>query len=286
LDINDDLVIQSVETAAYKRAQYEIFQESNALSRKFSEWKSNMEKSGNIGATGKFVADFLIPVSTVPANIARRLATTSPFGLLRGGAKVIEAYRKGIENLTPEQADSVMKQLKQGTLGTALWLVGWYASSYFGGLYSKFNPNKERDQGELQSDEMSVGGEMIPKPVQHALPLEIIQFAATARHVYDHYRDDKNASLPESIEKSGLASIGALTEQIPVIETIAHTIGAFNNPYEAKKLEADAKRRFVPQILRETGIVGGKEDKTDATVTVEAKPSRPTKPSKPSKTKK
>ena len=260
MDINDDLVIQSIETAAYKRAQYEIFQEQNWLSKKFGEWKHNMEEAGNLGATGKFLADFMIPVSTVPTNIARRMAITSPFGLIKGAAGVVEAYRKGIESLTPEQADSVMRQLKQGTLGTALWLIGWYGYSQFGGLYSKFDPNKQRNQGDLVSDEMSVGGKMIPKPVQHALPLEIIQFAATARRVYDHYKIDKDKSTPEAIEKAGLASIGALSEQIPVIETIGHTIGAFNDPYEAKKLEEDAKRRVMPQILRETGVIG-KENK-------------------------
>jgi hypothetical protein len=256
MDISDDLVIQSLETAAYKRAQYEIFQEQNWLSKKFGEWKHNMEESGNLGATGKFLADFMIPVSTVPTNIARRMVSTSPLGLIKGSVKVIEAYRKGIESLAPEEADSVMRQLKQGTLGTALWLIGWYGYSKFGGLYSKFNPNKQRDEGDLVSDEMSVDGHMIPKPVQHALPLEIIQFAATARRVYDHYKEKKHTSTPESIEKAGLASIGALTEQIPVIETVAHTIGAFNNPYEAKKLEEDVKRRFEPQILKETGVIG------------------------------
>lgn len=255
MDINDDLVIQSLETAAYKRAQYEIFQEQNWLSKKFGEWKHSMEEAGNLGATGKFLADFMIPVSTVPTNIARRMAITSPFGLIKGAAGVVEAYRKGVESLTPEQAESVYRQLKQGTLGTALWLIGWYGYSNFGGLYSKFDPNKKRDEGDLVSDEMSVGGKMVPKPVQHAIPLEIIQFAATARRVYDNYKEDKGKSTPEAIEKAALASIGALSEQIPVVETVAHTIGAFNDPYEAKKLEEDAKRRFQPQILRETGVI-------------------------------
>lgn len=267
LDINDDLVIQSIETAAYKRAQYEIFQEQNWLSKKFGEWKHNMDESGNLGSTGKFLADFMIPVSTVPTNIARRIVSTSPFGLIKGGVEVVSAYRKGIESLSPEEADSVMRQLKQGTLGTALWLIGWYGYSQFGGLYSKFNPNKQRDEGDLVSDEMSVGGKMVPKPVQHALPLEIIQFASTARRVYDNYKENKNASTQEAIEKAGLASIGALTEQIPVVETVAHTIGAFNNPYEAKKLEEDVKRRFQPQILKETGIIGKEESNNGAGAT-------------------
>ena len=99
LDITHPLVIQSIENAAFKRANYEIFQESNALTRKFTAWKNEMEKRGNVGATYKFVADFLIPISSVPTNIARRVGITSPFGLLKANVDVINAYRKGIENL-------------------------------------------------------------------------------------------------------------------------------------------------------------------------------------------
>ena len=255
LDINDPLVINTLETAAYKRGNYEIFQEQNWLSRKFSAWKGQMEKAGNAGATAKFLADFMIPVSTVPTNIVRRLVTTSPFGLIRGGKMVVEAYRKGIENLEPEQADAVMKQLKQGSLGTALWLVGWFGAASFGGLYSKYNPNKERDEGELASDEMEVNGQMIPKPVQHALPFEIIQWAATARHIYDNYKENKGASTFQSIYEAGMGSIGAVAEHIPIIETASHVVGSFKNPYEAEKLKEDVTRRFQPQILRETGII-------------------------------
>lgn len=262
LDINDPLVINSLENSAYKRANYEIFQEQNWLSRKFTAWKNQMEKSGNLGATGKFVADFMIPVSTVPTNIVRRVITTSPLGLIRGGIKVTEAYRHGIENLTNEQADAVMKQLKQGTLGTALWLIGWFGASGFGGLYSKYNPDKKRKEGELAHDEMEVGGTMLPKPVQHALPLEIIQFAATAKHVYDNYVDNKSSSTFEAAYSAAMSAIGAGLEQIPVVETGVHVIGAFNNPYEAEKLKEDVKRRFEPQILRETGVISKDRTKT------------------------
>jgi len=253
LDITDPLVINSIENASYKRAQYEIFQEQNWLSKKFTSWKSSLEKQGNTGSTAKFLVDFLIPVSTVPTNIARRVVTTSPLGLIRGSKEVIQAYRNGIEKLTPDQADHVMMQLKQGTLGTALWLIGWYGAKSFGGLYSKFNPDKKRREGEMTSDAMMIGGKMVPKPVQHALPLEIIQFAATARHIYDH--SVKGESTPEALYHAGLGSIGGLVEQIPILETGAHLVGATSNKYEADKLKDDAIRRFEPQILRETGII-------------------------------
>lgn len=254
VDINDELVINAMETAAYKRANYEIFQEQNWLSKRFTEWKNKMEKSGNVGATGKFLTDFMIPVSTVPTNIVRRLVTTSPLGLIRGGVKVIEAYRKGIENLSTEEADAVMKQLKQGTLGTALWLIGWFGYTHFGGLYSKYDPNKKRKAGEYASDEMEVGGTMLPKPIQHAIPLEIIQWAATARRIYENSRE-KGESTFNSIYHAGMGSVGALAEQIPVVETGAEVMGAFNNPYEAEKLKSDIQGRFIPRGLKETGII-------------------------------
>ena len=279
LNTNDPLVYNSLENAAYKRAQYEIFQEQNWLSRKFTSYKSSLEKMGNAGVTVKLLTDFLIPVSTVPTNIVRRVTTTSPLGLIRGGAEVINAYRKGIGNLSEKEADHVMMQLKQGTLGTALWLIGWYGYNSFGGLYSKFDPNKKRSEDEMKSDEMMVGGKMIPKPVQHALPLEVIQFAATARHVYNNYVEHKGASTPDAIYNAGLSSIGAMLQQIPVIETGVHAVEATNDPYQADKLKSDLKRRIVPQIFRETGIIS-KEDKEPA-----KKPSKPKerKPSKPHK---
>lgn len=256
LDINNPLVINSIETAAYKRANYEIFLEKNWLTDKFNAFKAKMEKQGNIGAGGKFIADFLIPVSTVPTNIARRLLSTSPLGLIRGGSKVVEAYRKGIESLDSQQADAIMRQLKQGSLGTALWLIGWFGASHFGGLYSSYDPNKKRKEGELASDEMEINGERISKPIQHALPFEIIQWAATMRHIYDNYTENKGSNPFEATWKAGLGSIGALAEQVPIIETPVHLINAASDPYEGKKLEEDLKRRFEPQILRETGVVG------------------------------
>lgn len=273
LDITDPLVVSSIETAAYKRANYEIFLEKNKLNEAFQNFKNKMEKSGNVGSVGKFVAGFLIPVSTVPTNIARRLLSTSPLGLIRGGAKVVNAYRKGIENLNTEEADAVMRQLKQGSLGTALWLIGWFGASSFGGLYSQYDPNKKRKEGELASDQMMVNGEMIPKPVQHALPLEIIQWAATMRHIYDNYRENKGSDNFDASWKAGLGAIGALAEQIPVIETPVHLINATADPYEGKKLEQDIKRRVEPQILRDTGIIP-KESSSSG------KKSKPQKPSK------
>jgi hypothetical protein len=92
------------------------------------------------------------------------------------------------------------------------------------------------------------------------LPLEIIQTAATTRRLWNKYNEDEETSTFEAITKAGLASIGAVAEQVPIIETPVHMIMATQEPYEAKKLGEDIKGRVQPQILKETGIIP-KEDK-------------------------
>lgn len=262
LDINDPLVVNSIENMAYKRANYEIFMESNKFSELFNKQKSVWERSGSTGGAAKFLADFFIPVSTVPTNIVRRLITTSPAGLVRGLAKTEAAYRKGIENLKPEEADIIMKQLKQGSLGTALWLAGWFGYAYFGGLYSKFDPNKKRMTGDLSSDEMEIGGVMMPHPVQHALPLEVMQLAATARRIYNNYSENAGKETIEALAYAGVGSIGALAEKIPVIATPVLMAESIQDPYKYEKLKEDLSRRFKPQLFKDIkGINGGEMEK-------------------------
>ena len=259
LDINDPLVVNSIENMAYKRANYEIFMESNKFSELFNKQKSVWERSGSTGGAAKFLADFFIPVSTVPTNIVRRLITTSPAGLARGLAKSEAAYRKGIENLKPEEADIIMKQLKQGSLGTALWLAGWFGYAYFGGLYSKFDPNKKRMTGDLSSDEMEIGGVMMPHSVQHALPLEVMQLAATARRIYNNYSENAGKETTEALLYAGVGSIGALAEKIPVIATPVLMAESIQDPYKYEKLKEDLGRRFKPQLFKDIGAINGGE---------------------------
>lgn len=68
-------------------------------------------------------------------------------------------------------------------------------------------------------------------------------------------------ATPEAIYAAAMGSIGALVEQVPIVETGAHLVGATNNPYEAQKLKEDALRRVEPQILRETGVIDTQKEK-------------------------
>jgi broad specificity phosphatase PhoE len=262
IDINHPLVMESARQRAFARAKYEVFMEDNAVSKKFGEWEAEWKDQGKIGAAKSFLLHFAFPVSKVPTNIARRLGL-SVAGLPIGLAKAAKAYRAGIENLSTEEANAIGRSLTKGSIGIALWTAGFLGYKSLGGLYSKFDPNKQR-KNEPLADEMKLAGEDIAKPWQHALPFEIMQMGATFRHIYEKTKTTTK-STPIAVAESTMGSTGAILEQIPIVETPVNIVTASQDPYQAKKLGDDVKRRFEPQLLVDLGILNPNTQKPATT---------------------
>lgn len=253
IDVNNPLVLESARQRAFARAKYEIFMEDNSVGRKFGEWLSKWRDQGTAGAAKSFLLRFAFPVSKVPTNVARRLGL-SVTGLPKGLYKAREAYAKGIENLSTDEANEIGRALTKGSIGLALWTAGIFAYKSLGGLYSQFDPNKKREMDDPKSDEMKIMGNDIRKPWQHALPFEIMQLGATFRHIYEKSKKDDKMT-PRALIDATMGSTGAILEQIPVVETTVHAALATQNPYEEAKLGEDIKRRFEPQLLKDIGLI-------------------------------
>lgn len=266
VDINHPLVLESARQRAFARAKYEIFQEKNAVSRQFGKWESKWREEANsddkftktAGAAKSFLLHFAFPVSTVPTNIARRVGL-SVAGLPIGLTKIAKAYHAGIENLSPDEANFIGKALTKGSLGIALWSAGFFGYKSMGGLYTKFDPNKQR-KDETLSDELQLMNHSVSKPWQHALPFEVMQLGATFRHIYEKTKEKE--SDPIAVAKATMGSAGAILEQIPVVETPINAVMATQDPYMAKKLGEDLKRRAEPQLLKDVGIIKPDDKKT------------------------
>jgi len=252
IDINHPLVIESARQRAFARAKYEIFMEDNQISRMFGRWEAKWREQGKAGAARSFLLHFAFPVSKVPTNIARRLGL-SVAGLPMGLVKAAEVYRKGIDNLSTDEANAIGRALTKGSIGLALWMAGFFGYKSMGGLYSKFDPNNKRKDEPL-ADEMELMGQSVGKPWQHALPFEIMQLGATYRHIYEKTKTDSK-STPIAIAEATMGSTGAILEQIPVVETPINVITATQDPYHAKRLGEDLKRRVQPQLLQDLGII-------------------------------
>lgn len=258
IDINHPLVLESARQRAFARAKYEIFMEDNKISKQFGKWESEWKDQGKAGAAKSFLLHFAFPVSKVPTNIARRVGL-SVTGLPSGLIKAAEAYRNGIENLSTDEANAIGRSLTKGSIGIALWTAGFLGYKSLGGLYSSFDPNKQR-KNEPLADEMKLLGQPVSKPWQHALPFEVMQLGATFRHIYEKTKTTTKSD-PIAIAEATMGSAGAILEQIPVVETPVNAILATQDAYHAKRLGEDLERRVEPQLLQDLGIIKKDEKK-------------------------
>ena len=96
---------------------------------------------------------------------------------------------------------------------------------------------------------MEVNGQMIPKPIQHGLIFEIPQAAATARRIYEDYRENKGTGSTEALTMAGLGTIGALAEQIPTISEPALLVESTQEPSKFAKFKEQMTRRLKPEFI-------------------------------------
>jgi len=122
---------------------------------------------------------------------------------------------QGIKELDPEKADLILRQLKKGAVGAAYWTLGFYLYQNAGGIWNRFDPDKKKGANRLKSDQINIGGVEVPKAVQHTTQLQALQYGATARAVYHHYKDDLGKSDFEAIEASVFATLSGMEEGIP-----------------------------------------------------------------------
>lgn len=268
LDYTDPLIQKSLENAAYKRAEYEIFQENNGLARRINNFINSERKQNDEEATKRFLVKFLLPVQTVPLNIGKRIVS-SITGAPKGLYEVYKAYKGGIDNLTPDQADVILRQLKNGSIGLAYYTLGMYAGpKILGGVWNKDAKEGSKSlPNRLGFNEMKVGSFSIDKRIQHAMPLYLMQLGATTARVYNHYMDvptddPKYQTMLKSLAHSMAATAGAEVEEIPTINEPVHAVQALSDPYERKKFGEDVKRRLGFGVLKDLGI--SKEEKETA----------------------
>jgi hypothetical protein len=260
IDYTDPLIKRNLEMAAYKRANYEIFQENNGISKRVNDFINSERKRTDAEATKKFLYRFLIPISTVPMNIARRIGS-SVVGLPHGLYLAADAYKKGIDNLSEEQADYVMRQLKNGSVGAAYLAVGLFSSqAIMGGVWNKdAREGKKSTPTNAGFDEMKLGGQPIDKRIQHAMPLFLMQLGATTARVYNHYMDvptddPKYQTMLKSTVQAMTATTGAVVEEIPMIQEPKQALESLSDPYERKRFGEDLKRRVGFGVTDDLGI--------------------------------
>ncbi len=257
-DITDPMVQTQIATEAYKEANRSIFLNSNRIVEGFqamlARWAAPDTKTGKVSIPGKIAqtaAKILIPVVRIPANIVAETLGQYAGGLLHGIPRAImaeRAIRKGASNLSPVEADAIMRSLKKGSIGTSLLLLGYFGYQNVGGYYA---PGQKRDESkEPNFGEAQIFGFKIPKAFLHNPALEAIQLGATVRRVADsklRKSDTEHQGLMAGIGRALLAA----SEEVPFIGEAMH-LGDLKEAHGGEKFFYNQARTLTePQILQQ-----------------------------------
>jgi hypothetical protein len=215
---------------AYEDAQRAIFMNDNGMVEAYKMLRNYAESRGALGRSTSKAMQFFLPVVKVPTNY---VIESSSYGI--GAAKALGQVisAKGIENLTPDQADYVMRNLKKQSIGVAMMAIGYFGASAVGGYYQE---GDKRARGEPEAGGFQVFGVDVPKFLLHTPALEALQIGATLRRVSDKQ---------ESFGAGAAAAGKGLVSEIPFFDEPARLAKALKDSTSAAKFAGETVRSMI-----------------------------------------
>jgi len=258
LDITDPIVQSKIGLDAYKDANRQIFTEKNMLADAFNRAVARFgeadKATGKPTLTGKVAqtaARFELPIVRIPLNIVKRAFEYS-FGTAIGSVRLARALSSGLDNLRPEEADVIIRNLKRGSLGLAVMAIGFFNPENVGGYYQK---GHKRDPQDVGAGSLRVFGHDIPPALIHNPLLEQLQIGATMRRVVDsklHKKDKENQSYPDAV----MAAYSGLIEETPFVRQAEDSL---------KGLDPTQRQQFLGELMKSSipGVVEWAARKSD-----------------------
>lgn len=250
LDVTDEVVKYRIAVDAYKAGNRSIFLNDNFIASKVTAFISEKtsKETGHATPGSKVFSTagrIALPIVRVPTNI---VAETMQYvgGLVSGNVRLALALRKGVENLTPDQADLIMRELKKGSIGAAVLALGYFNSDAIGGYYQ---PGKKKQEGDVKWGSIRVNGVDVPSYLLHNPLLETLQVGATIRNVASSKLRKKDTE-PQGIAAGIGAAAFGMVEQVPFVREMAELEKA-RNPYQRGAFMGEqAKSILVPALVQ------------------------------------
>jgi len=245
----DEALQQKASMEAFKHANKRLFMEDNAVVKMYNSFVNQLKQSkvGGIRAAG-YAAEELIPIVKIPTNIVKQVFEYQ-FGAGIATARMVKALEKGLANITPEEADSIMLQAKRGSIGLFMMALGAALPQAVGGFYRKDAQPAEREPG---FDEVKIGDFTVPKYLMHNPALIALQIGATMRKIWDDgINEAEDLSDEAKLAAKGLwqAQIGLL-EELPFVN-INRQFAEYLNPDRAPEVAGNLVRSNIPGFVQE-----------------------------------
>jgi hypothetical protein len=220
IDVADEATSLRMMMDAYKDSNRALLLEPNKGAEWIRSLSSKLEAkdkaTGRVSLLGKAGATMVrteIPIATVPLNFAKQ-TLEGVFGLPLGAGRAASAWFRGFDELAkhPEEADAIMRNLKNGSVGGAIalyaFLDGYYGWNHFGGY---FEPGDKRRTDDAKFGTVKFGNYWIPTVLLHHPLLEVGMLANTAGRLM-RPKTKKQASVPAVV----IASLLGLMEHSPL----------------------------------------------------------------------
>jgi hypothetical protein len=239
----DGIVEARIAVEAYKDALRSIFMQDNPVARGWSNAMRAMEQSGETGKLVATIGQWLVPFVKVPTNILAE-TVSHVAGPEIALAKIIShSLGKGLKNISQEEAESIMRNLKKGTIGHVALMAGYLNPSVFGGYYQK---DDKRKPGDVKPGDMKIMGHTIPAWALEAPLFQAMQLGATVRRIKDATVKGQEKGLGEGIWGGAMG----LMSHEPLLDEPSRIMEAFGSAKNREYFMGElAKSTLVPAML-------------------------------------
>ncbi len=147
-------------------------------------------------------------------------AWDSYFGGEHNAMEAAKSFAAALDNMDPDDADLIMRHLKQGWMGPAVALMGYlnpgYLQSLFGGYHQQ---NERRDPGDVPANQIKDVAPMAARAILHTEFGEQLQLYATMRRVSDGmFAGDMISGTPKGLPSGAIAAALGLVKDLPMLD--------------------------------------------------------------------
>jgi len=274
LDPTDKALQIKMSMRAYQKASRAVFQQENVLNDAMKVMLGYLDRTKKPGGKAlSFGLRTMLPIVKVPTNFASEAINRTPVGIVRGLYELRQSVKAGLDSLHEDDADRIMRHLKQGSVGTGLLLLGYLAPQIAGGYYQ--SGENKRGPNDLKPGDIGFRGSHL---FMHNSAAEVITMGATVRKVADHIYKGHPEGFISGMGESlmGLASESPFIREAGDVSDVVRghgedrqkALGSFSQGLLIPRLSADlasdtdsvASRRTktVPDYLK-AGIPGLRE---------------------------
>lgn len=247
-------VIENIEKAAFEEGKRNVFLQPNAVAKSIRGFIYQKENS-KVAAARIFakVAKFQVQVLNVGLNFySSQLSYVPGFAHVKALVPLLDLkMRRAMNELSPDQANYILRNMKTGNVGVALFALGYMLPNIFGG----YNKNRDDDY-DVKKGDIKVGGYALPHWATHIPIFYVMQLGATLK---------RSMSNDETVSELALQSAKSAVEQNPFAYNSRSISGAMENEKKGSQFLFDQTvGRFEPQLLNELAKQGDKDDEGES----------------------